>query len=216
MEGDTMSRIRVIIADDHRLMLDGLVQGLTAIPDIDVVGTVESGEELADAVQRFEPDVLLVDVEMPGRSGLSAISQIPDLPATLVVTMHAAEEYGASARDAGARGFLSKGLPLQDLAAAIRAVDDGVDLFDVDLEDLTEYRTPTLLPRAEAITGREREVLRCLVQGISSTEDIADELYISQKTVKNHLASIYEKLGVNDRAQAVVEAMKLGLDRDWD
>jgi len=65
------------------------------------------------------------------------------------------------------------------------------------------------------VTDRERDVLRCLVQGISSTGDIADELYISQKTVKNHLASIYEKLGVNDRAQAVVEAMKLGLDRDW-
>jgi DNA-binding NarL/FixJ family response regulator len=80
---------------------------------------------------------------------------------------------------------------------------------------LDRYRTPTLSQRAETVTNRERDVLRCLVQGISSTDDIAEELYISQKTVKNHLASIYEKLGVNDRAQAVVEAMKLGLDRDW-
>lgn len=211
-----MNGIRVVIADDHRLMLDGLAQGLAAIPDIDVVGTVESGTDLADAVRRYRPDVLLVDVEMPGQSGLSAISQIRDLPATLVVTMHTAEEYGASARDAGAKGFLSKGLPLPDLAAAIRAVNAGVDLFDADEATLADHRTPTLLPQAEAITDREREVLRCLVQGISSTEDIADELYISQKTVKNHLASIYEKLGVNDRAQAVVEAMKLGLDRDWE
>ena len=105
---------------------------------------------------------------------------------------------------------------MPDLAAAIRAVNAGVDLFDADEATLADHRTPTLLPQAEAITDREREVLRCLVQGISSTEDIADELYISQKTVKNHLASIYEKLGVNDRAQAVVEAMKLGLDRDWE
>jgi two-component system response regulator DegU len=80
---------------------------------------------------------------------------------------------------------------------------------------LERYRAPQLSRRAEAVTGRERDVLRCLVRGISSTSDIAEELFISHKTDKNHLASIYEKLGVNDRAQAVVEAMKLGLDRDW-
>lgn len=211
-----MSTIRVVIADDHRLMLDGLAQGLDAMPDIEVVGTVVSGTDLAQTVESRKPSVLLVDVEMPGQSGLSAISQIPDLPPTLVVTMHAADEYGASARDAGARGFLSKGLPLPDLAAAIRAVNDGANLFEAGEGILDEYRSPTLAPRAAALTAREREVLRCLVQGISGTEDIADELYISQKTVKNHLASIYEKLGVNDRAQAVVEAMKLGLDRDWE
>jgi DNA-binding NarL/FixJ family response regulator len=216
MEELTMSKpIRVLIADDHRLMLDGLAQALNSIPDIEVVGTVVDGTLLEDAVTRYSPTVLLVDVEMPGRSGLSAISQIRDLPPTLIVTMHTAEEYGASAQEAGAMGFLSKGLPLPDLAAAIRAVSKGVDLFTADPEILEAYRTPELTARAAAITERERDVLRCLVQGISGTEDIADELYISQKTVKNHLASIYEKLGVNDRAQAVVEAMKLGLDREW-
>ncbi|HSJ70331.1 MAG TPA: response regulator transcription factor [Acidimicrobiia bacterium] len=207
--------IRVLIADDHRLMLDGLAQALNSIPDIEVVGTVVDGTLLEDAVTRYSPTVLLVDVEMPGRSGLSAISQIGDLPPTLIVTMHTADEYNAAAQEAGAMGFLSKGLPLPDLAAAIRAVSKGVDLFRADPEVLESYRTPELTPRAAAITGRERDVLRCLVRGISGTEDIADELYISQKTVKNHLASIYEKLGVNDRAQAVVEAMKLGLDREW-
>lgn len=211
-----MTAIRVLIADDHRLMLDGLAQGLDAMPDITVVATVESGSDLADAVAERRPSVLLVDVEMPGQSGLSAISQIRELPPTLVVTMHTADEYRASARDAGARGFLSKGLPLPTLAAAIRAVHAGVDLFEADESVLDGYRSPTLPPRAAALTNREREVLRCLVRGISATDAIADELYISQKTVKNHLASIYEKLGVNDRAQAVVEAMKLGLDREWD
>ncbi|MDJ0791765.1 MAG: response regulator transcription factor [Acidimicrobiia bacterium] len=208
--------IRVVIADDHQLMLDGLRQGLDSLPDIQVVGTVVDGAELHAEVQAKGPDVLLVDVEMPKVTGLSAISRIDDLPPTLIVTMHAAEEYAATAREAGARGFLSKGLPLPQLAAAIRAVADGVDLFESDPRVLDAYSAPQLSSRAEAITGRERDVLRCLVQGISSTDDIADELYISQKTVKNHLASIYEKLGVNDRAQAVVEAMKLGLDRDWD
>ena len=208
-------QIRVVIADDHQLMLDGLRQGLDSLPDIKVVGTVVDGSELPAEVSTKRPDVLLVDVEMPKVTGLSAISKMETLPPTIIVTMHAAEEYAATAREAGARGFLSKGLPLPDLAAAIRAVAAGIDLFEADDAVLERYATPTLSSRAESITDRERDVLRCLVQGISSTDDIADELYISQKTVKNHLASIYEKLGVNDRAQAVVEAMKLGLDRDW-
>ena len=209
------NEIRVVIADDHKLMLDSLAQALDSVPDIRVVATVTDGADLADAVARTNPDVLLVDVEMPGQSGLSTIAQLDELPTTLIVTMHTAEEYGATAREAGARGFLSTGLPLPQLAAAIRAVHDGADLFVDAPEVLEGYARPTLEPRAEAITERERDVLRCLVQGISGTEDIADELFISQKTVKNHLASIYEKLGVNDRAQAVVEALKLGLDRDW-
>ena len=207
--------IKVVIADDHRLMLDGLSQALDSLPDISVVGTAIDGSDLERVVVATRPDVLLVDVEMRTMSGLAAIRKIPDLPPTLVVTMHTADDYGNSAIEAGAKGFLSKGLPLPALAAAIRAANAGYGEFIVDDTDLSAFKTPTLSVRAEAITERERDVLRCLVQGISSTEDIADELYISQKTVKNHLASIYEKLGVNDRAQAVVEAIKLGLDRDW-
>lgn len=208
--------IRVVIADDHQLMLDGLRQGLDSIPDIMVVGTAIDGDELVSIARSRGPDVLLVDVEMPGKSGLAALSSIDPLPPTLVVTMHAADDYGIPAREAGAMGFLSKGLPLPELAAAIRAVYAGHDLFTAEEDLLNDFRTPTLSHRAELVTERERDVLRCLVGGISSTDAIADELYISQKTVKNHLASIYEKLGVNDRAQAVVEAMRLGLDRDWD
>lgn len=207
--------IRVVIADDHQLMLDGLTQALDSLPDISVVGTAVDGEGLAAEVTTKNPDVLLVDVEMPRMSGLAAISQMDDLPPTLIVTMHAADDYGASAREAGARGFLSKGLPLPELAASIRAANAGLDLFEASEEDLAAFSSPTLSSRAETITDRERDVLKCLVAGISSTDDIADELYISQKTVKNHLASIYLKLGVNDRTQAAVEAMKLGLDRDW-
>ena len=212
------TEIRIVIADDHQILLDGLSQALNSIPDLNVVGSVPDGSQIANAVELYAPDVLLVDVEMPGTSGISAISQIKDLPPTLVVTMHAADEYGSAARGAGAVGFLSKSTPLPELAAAIRAVAHGKNLFESsDVESvLDDYRLPTLTSAADSITDREREVLRCLVRGISRTEDLAEELFISQKTVKNHLASIYEKLGVNDRAQAVVEAIKLGLDRDWD
>jgi DNA-binding NarL/FixJ family response regulator len=209
--------IRVVIADDHQMMLDGLRTALDSLPDIDVIGTVTDGSMLAEMVATHTPEVLLVDVEMPGMSGIAAIKAIEPLPPTLVVTMHTADDYQRAAAEAGAVGFLSKGMPLPDLAAAIRAVHDNQILLGApDLKTILDrYRTPTLSHRAETVTARERDVLRCLVQGISSTDDIADELFISQKTVKNHLASIYEKLGVNDRAQAVVEAMKLGLDRDW-
>jgi len=137
--------IRVVIADDHQLMLDGLKQGLDSLPDIHVVGTAVDGTALGDVVVRTGPDVLLVDVEMPGMSGLSAISRLDDLPPTIVVTMHTAEAYGKSAREAGAVAFLSKALPLPDLAAAIRAVADGQHLFDHDLDQiLADYRTPQL------------------------------------------------------------------------
>lgn len=211
-------KIRVVIVDDHQILLDGLSQALDSLPDLHVVHSMSDGSQLAEAVEAYSPDVLLVDVEMPGTSGLSAISQVRNLPPTLIVTMHTAEEYGAAAREAGAVGFLSKSTPLPELAAAIRAVAGGTNLFEVDdpTSVLHAHRSPTLSPAADAITERERDVLHCLVRGISRTEDLADELFISHKTVKNHLASIYEKLGVNDRTQAVVEAMKLGLDRSWE
>lgn len=210
--------IKVVIADDHQMLLDGLSQALDSIPDIRVVTGVTDGSDIASAITTYEPDVLLVDVEMPGTSGLSAISQIQNLPPTLIVTMHAADEYGAAAQEAGAVGFFSKSTPLPQLAAAIRSAAAGLNLFETeDVEAVLDgYRAPTLSGAADSITDREREVLQCLVQGISRTEDLAEELYISKKTVKNHLASIYDKLGVNDRAQAVVEAIKLGLDKDWD
>lgn len=205
--------ITVVIADDHQMMLDGLMQALDSLPDIKVIGTATDGAAVASLVGSMSPDVLLIDVEMPGMSGLSALSSLDEPPPTIVVTMHAADDYARSAREAGARGFLSKGLPLPDLAAAIRAVHAGVDLFDIDEGALDPYRTPRLSVRAASITGRERDVLRCLVQGISATDAIADELYISQKTVKNHLASIYTKLSVSDRTQAAIEAIRLGFAR---
>lgn len=199
------------------MMLDGLSNALDSLPDIEVVGTAATGTALPRMLEEHTPHVLLIDVEMPDVSGLAAIQSIDSLPPTLVVTMHTADEYAGAAEEAGAVGFLSKGLPLPDLAAAIRAADDGQVLFEVEElgTTLDLYRAPRLAKRAEAVTERERDVLRCLVRGISSTQDIAEELFISQKTVKNHLASIYEKLGVSDRAQAVVETLKLGLDRDW-
>lgn len=208
------SIIRIVIADDHVLVLDGMRQALDALPDITVVGIATSGRELLSVLDQVTPDVLLVDIEMPHGSGIAVLRSLDEPPPTLVVTMHADDDHRRQARAAGALGFLSKASPLPDLAAAVRAVNDGVDLLDEpDLAIAIEpYSDARLSPEAESLTPRERELLGLLAVGVSKTEDLANDLYISQKTVKNHLASIYAKLHVSDRAQAAVEAIRLGLD----
>jgi DNA-binding NarL/FixJ family response regulator len=206
--------IRVIIADDHVLLLDGMRRALDSLPDISVIAVATSGRDLARTLDGTTPDVLLVDIEMPHGGGLTVLRSLDHPPPTLVVTMHAEEKYRRQAIAAGAAGFLSKATPLPELAAAIRAVHDGVDLCAVeDLEAaLSPYQRARLHPDAETLTAREREILALLAGGLSQTDALADELYISQKTVKNHLASIYAKLHVSDRAQAAVEAIRLGFD----
>ncbi len=205
----------VVIADDHSLLLEGLTQALDGIPDITVVGTAKDGKELLELVAGAKPDVMLVDIEMPRLSGISALARMEDAPPAIVVTMHTSDEQRRKAEAAGAVGFLSKSTPLPDLAAAIRAAARGEDLMDVTnlAAVLDEHRDPVLDAGAASLTGRERELLSLLASGMSRTEDLAETLFISQKTVKNHLASIYEKLAITDRAQAAVEAIRLGLHR---
>ncbi len=205
--------IRVTIADDHTLFADGLSEALTALPDIRVVGVAASGQELLEKLKAQPADVVLVDLEMPGLDGLGALSQMPPGPKAIVVSMHDNPERRLSARNAGALGMFSKGAPLSDLAAAIRAVAAGEDLYETGNEVLERFRRPVLDPGAAALTDREIEILQLLARGVSSTEDLADRLFISQKTVKNHLASVFQKLSVADRTQAAIEAIRLGLAR---
>jgi DNA-binding NarL/FixJ family response regulator len=205
--------IRVLIADDHQLLLEGISQALELLPDITVVGQASDGKELVDKVEELGPDVLVIDQEMPKLSGIGALKKIGTPPPTVIVTMHADETHRAKAEAAGAVGFLSKSAPLPTLAAAVRAAAAGeVFVETVGGSDLLdEYQEPVLDPGAAALTARERELLALLARGVSATDELADELYISQKTVKNHLASIYEKLAISDRAQAAVEAIRLGI-----
>ncbi len=208
--------IDVLIADDHRLMLESLSEALDSIPDIRVVGLAADGAELIAMVDKITPDVLLVDIEMPQVSGIAALREIPGRIPAVVVTMHTGEAERRQAESAGAVGFLSKSTPLPELAAAVRAAAAGERFLDPDAltEVLGRHRQAVLDAGAASLTAREKELLGLLAQGISSTEELADLLYISQKTVKNHLANIYEKLAVADRAQAAVEAIRLGLHRD--
>ncbi|MBA2337234.1 MAG: response regulator transcription factor [Acidimicrobiia bacterium] len=208
--------IDVLIADDHRLMLESLAEALDSIPDIRVVATAGDGAALIEAVRRHRPDVLLVDIEMPQVSGIAALRELPNEIPAVVVTMHTGQAERRQAEAAGAVGFLSKATPLPDLAAAVRAAAAGEMLLDPDAiaEVLDRHRAPQLDAGAASLTAREREILKLLATGVSATDELADQLYISQKTVKNHLARIYEKLAVSDRAQAAVEAIRLGLHRD--
>ena len=208
--------ISIIIADDHRLLLEGLSQALDSIPDLEVVATANDGQELLEAVGNHQPDVILLDIEMPNLTGIQALRMLPEGgPPTIMVTMHTDDEQRKRAQAAGAVGFLSKATPLPELAAAVRAVFAGRDLLSSEdpAAILDEHRQPVLDEGAAALTPREREVLQLLASGVTSTEDLSDRLYISHKTVKNHLANIYEKLAVADRAQAAVEAIRLGLHR---
>ncbi len=206
--------IRVMIADDHQLFAEGLSRALDGIPDTRVVGVVDSGSALGEALENQPAEVCIVDIEMPGGDGIEAIAGLDSRFRSIVVSMHASEEQKARAKDAGAMGFFSKGVPLATLAAAIRAVAGGEVLIDYDDaardEVLGRYMSAKLDPGAEALTPREVELLQLLASGVSATDELAERLYISQKTVKNHLASIFQKLAVADRTQAAIEAIRLG------
>lgn len=206
--------IEVLVADDHTLFAEGVSQALAAIPDLHVAGTASGGAELLELAKNQRADVLLVDLEMPDLSGLEVLKQLKGSLPAIIVTMHADEKRRAEAMEAGAKGFLSKSTPLPELAAAIRAVVAGENLTPLSTtlrEILDKYMKPALDPGAASLTARERELLTLLGEGVSHTDELAERLYISPKTVKNHLASIYEKLGIADRTQAAVEAIRLGL-----
>lgn len=203
--------IHVLLADDHDLFAEGVRSGLDAIPDISVVDIASSGDELVAKAKRLFPDVIVTDLEMPGRSGIDALSELGR--PTIIVTMHATAEHREEASNRGAVAFLSKSTPLIELAAVIRGAAAGETMIEsTTLSDILEqYGEPTLDPAAAALTARERELLGYLADGVTVTDDLAKKLFISVKTVKNHLANIYEKLGVSDRAQAALEAIRLGL-----
>jgi DNA-binding NarL/FixJ family response regulator len=205
--------IRVAIADDHQLFAEGIRDALGRVPDIRVVSVTGDAETLVSMLEDQPADVLLIDLEMPGGGGEAVLAANPSAP-VVVVSMHVTPAVRRRLLESGAAGVLSKSTRLADLAAAIRATHSGYRFDGTDEEDrelLDDHQDPQLDAGAASLTGRERELLGYLARGVSSTEELAEELYISQKTVKNHLASIFQKLSVADRTQAAVEAIRLGM-----
>jgi two-component system response regulator DegU len=178
---------------------------------------VNSGPDLDAALDTQPSEVCVVDIEMPGGDGIETIEKLGRRTKAIVVSMHADDDQKKRAQEAGAKGFFSKAVPLITLAAAIRAVADGVDLMvltDEERDEVLEAHMKAQLdPGAAALTPREIEILQLLAVGVSATDELAERLFISQKTVKNHLASIFQKLAVADRTQAAIEAIRLGFAR---
>ncbi len=208
--------IKVTIVDDQRLFVDGLVRILSIQRDVEVVGRAHTGEEAVEMCLREEPDVVLMDLSMPGMGGIRATRKILSLlPRTqvLVLTVHPDDINLFQAIKAGAQGYILKDCAPEDLASAIKAVHAGDTIMSPDIakKTMTTFegiRSSTEL--APSLTERELEVIKALAQG-KSNKEIARDLGISEKTVRNHASNIYRKLHIFDRTQAVIYAVRRGL-----
>ncbi len=230
--------VRVLVVDDQQLIRDGIASLLRVQDGISVAGTATNGQEALEQAIALQPDVILMDVRMPFMNGVEATIQVlKQLPSCriLMLTTFDDDEYVRDAMRAGARGYLLKDLPAQDLANAVRAVSQGVYQFDATViermigtlgsphtarkNEVGERMTPAL-PATKAnatadalhsagLTNREVEVLRLIATGATNRE-VADSLVISEGTVKNHLSNIFSRLGLRDRTQAVMYAREHG------
>jgi two-component system NarL family response regulator len=210
--------IRVVICDDHSLFRRGLAMVLENEPGIVVVGEAEDGEAAVSTAEELAPDVVLMDVRMPKRSGIEATRAIAELVPTtkiLMLTVSDEEEDLYEAVKAGAAGYLLKEISIEEVADAIRSVVSGQSLITPSmaskllaefssLSKAAEQRQSLPTPR---LTGRELEVLKLVAQGMSNRE-IASELFISENTVKNHVRNILEKLHLHSRMEAVMYAVR--------
>jgi len=204
--------IRILIVDDHPVVREGLMAVLEGIPDIRVVGTAQSAEEALAAIKTVRPDIVLLDLELPGMSGIDAIPRLiagGDHVRVIVLTAYDTEERVLGAIRAGAGGYLLKGAAAAEIVHAIRAVREG-----------GSYLTPRVATqvmaqvvsrgRSGVLSEREREVLRLIAQG-QSNKQIGRQLSITERTVKFHVKSIFNKLGTDNRAQAIAVAARRGL-----
>jgi DNA-binding NarL/FixJ family response regulator len=212
MTADTAGPITVLIVDDHPIVRDGLAAILGTQPDFVVAGEATSGEEALMQYERLKPDVVLLDLEMPGMDGIAVIRRLrEEHPGSRVVVFTAfdTDERILGALQAGAKGYLLKGAPRTELFNAIRVVHAGGSLLQPVVASRLLERLAGPEP-AEELTPRERAVLSLLAQGRQNKE-IALELAISERTVKFHLSAIYDKLGAGNRTEAVTIALQRGL-----
>ncbi len=208
--------IRLMLADDHRLLRESLSRSMGE-HGFEIVGEARNGLDAVELARSLHPDVVLMDVSMPEMDGVEACRQIhaemPDIK-VVMLTMHADQHVLTNAIRAGACGYLVKDCSTEEIASAVRMAASGETALSPQLAAsmLDEVRKlgTTQTREERLVSRREEEVLQLIADGCSTSE-VADRMYISQKTVKNHLASIYQKLDARDRTQAVLQAVRLGI-----
>ncbi|MDR7433532.1 MAG: response regulator transcription factor [Armatimonadota bacterium] len=214
-----MKKIRVLIADDHTIVREGIRMILTAQPDIEVVGEAANGQEAIELTRKLRPDVVVMDISMPGVSGIHATKAIKaEMPEVnvLALTMHEDETYVFQLLKAGAAGYVLKRGAASDLVNAVRAASKGEAFLypsvakAVVQDYLQRVEAGEERERWDGLTQREREILKLIAEGYTNQE-IAQKLYISVKTVQTHRAHILEKLGLHDRTELVRYAIRKGL-----
>jgi len=217
-----MKPIRVLIADDHALFREGVRAILKSVHDIEIVGEAGNGQEALTLASELTPDVILMDIQMPDLNGVEATQRIlktqPGV-GIIIVTMLEDDDSLFSAMHAGARGYVLKGADKAEMLKSIRAVAGGEALFGpaIAARLLNFFHDKPSQPKSESpsppfpdLTDREREILACIARGDTNSE-IAEQLTISLKTVRNHVSSIFNKLQVTNRAQAAIRARDAGL-----
>lgn len=209
--------MRVMIVDDHPIVVEGLESVLGRIAGVELAGVASNGKQAVALAAEEVPDVIIMDLRMPEMDGVEATKQIlssHDRVAVLVLTMYDDDEMLAAALKAGARGFLLKGATQPDIERALTSVAAGDLVFGTGVANRVMDRlTNRAVDPFPQLTTREKEILELLAQG-SGNQQLARRLFISPKTVRNHVANILAKLGVPDRAQAIVVAREAGLGRE--
>ncbi|MDJ1644273.1 response regulator [Streptomyces pakalii] len=205
--------VTLVVVDDHPVVRDGLRGMFTAAPGFEVLGEAANGVDALAVVGELDPDVVLMDLRMPGGGGVAAIAELTRRGAraqVLVLTTYDTDSDTLPAIEAGATGYLLKDAPREELFAAVRAAADGRGVLSPAVASrlMTRVRTPAADPAESALSAREREVLVLVARGTTNRE-IAAELFISEATVKTHLTHVFAKLGAKDRAAAVA----VGYDR---
>jgi len=209
-----VSKIRLVVVDDHSLFRAGLISLLSEMPDFQVVGEANDGASALDLVRRIKPDVVLLDINMPGMSGVETVRELhnSETAKVIMLTISKSDEDLFGAIAAGADGYLLKNAEPEELRKAILLVNQGMSVLSpqVTRQILRAVNTEQVGYSDSSLSHREMEVLACLAEGLT-TAQIAGELYISENTVKTHVRHILEKLEASNRAEAVSKAMQMGI-----